>query len=313
MKKIIALMAALAIFVGCDNDGLEDNFIHTGVFAELGLGADTRTSIGDKDPNTGNTPFLWSKGDALGVYCQQNGINNKSLAIPTEADGQHVAVMSTGMEFNGTGNHTFYFYYPYDGSQATNFTTSVTKTLSANQNGEINANGFMWQTANADSANPRIDVDMKHAFSYLRFFVVDSQVEENTVHITNITIRNNTTSAKLAGTYTANLTDGSLSFTNGSNSVFMEPASTMYVMRSVPASKIGYPAMVINPTAVRSNDTLRVIVSFSDGKTAYVDVSGKTFTAQKIYNITLKSFEQDNEFRIIVQAWNEVDCDIAFN
>jgi len=313
MKKIITLMAALAIFVGCDNDNkIEDDFIHTGVFLQLGMGADTRTSIGDKNPDTGKTPFLWSKGDALGIYCNENNASNRMVTIPSSADGQHEARISTDLEFNGTGDHTFYFYYPYDANQSTSFTTSVTKTLSANQRGLINANGFMYQSATTNSAAPEISFDMEHIFSYLRFFVVDDAAD-NTVSIINITFRNLTESAKLAGSYTANLTNGSTSFTSGSNSIFMEPYTTMYVTKKVPESKIGYPAMVINPTAVKSTDTLRVIVSFSDGKTAYVDVKGKTFAAQKIYNITLKTLQQDQDFKIIVQAWDEVNCDIAFN
>lgn len=315
MRKILALISVLALFVGCENDKeAGDNFVHTGAFLELGLGADTRTSIGDKDADTGKTPFLWSAGDALGVYCEQNGINNKSIAIPAEANGQHVASVKTGIEFNGTADHVFYFYYPYDGSQSTSYTTSVNKTLSAKQNGQINVNGFMWQRATANSAKPRLEVDMKHTFAYLRFFVVNEEMADANVTITNVTFSNQTTtSAALAGSYTANLTNGNVSFTGASSSIFMEPTTTMNVLKAVPASKVGYPAMVINPSAVKTTDKARVTVSFSNGVTSYVEVSGKTFTKQKIYNITLKTFKQDSEFKIQVVAWDEVDCELSFN
>lgn len=315
MKKILTLMSVLALFVGCENDKeAGDNFVHTGAFLELGLGADTRTSIGDKDADTGTTPFLWSAGDALGVYCEQNGINNKSIAIPAEANGQHVASVKTGIEFNGTADHVFYFYYPYDGSQSTSYTTSVSKTLSAKQNGQINVNGFMWQNATANSAKPRLEVDMKHTFAYLRFFVVNDEMADANVTITNVTFSNQTTtSAALAGSYTANLTNDAVSFTSASNSIFMEPSTTMNVLTAVPASKVGYPAMVINPAAVKSSDTVRITVSFSNGVTSYVEVSGKTFTKQKIYNITLKTLHQDKDFKIQVVAWDEVDCEVSFN
>lgn len=315
MRKILALISVLALFVGCENDKeAGDNFVHTGAFLELGLGADTRTSIGDKDADTGKTPFLWSAGDALGVYCEQNGINNKSIAIPAEANGQHVASVKTGIEFNGTADHVFYFYYPYDGSQSTSYTTSVNKTLSAKQNGQINVNGFMWQTATANSAKPRLEVDMKHTFAYLRFFVVNEEMADANVTITNVTFSNQTTtSAALAGNYTANLTSGNVSFTGASNSIFMEPTTTMNVLKAVPASKVGYPAMVINPSAVKTTDKARVTVSFSNGVTSYVEVSGKEFRKEKIYNITLKTFKQDSEFKIQVVAWDEVDCELSFN
>lgn len=314
MKKILTLMSVLALFVGCENDkGTEDNFVHTGAFLELGLGADTRTSIGDKNAD-GKTPFLWSTGDALGVYCEQNGTNNKTIAIPAEANGEHVAMVKTGIEFNGTADHVFYFYYPYDGGQSTSYSTTVNKTLAAKQNGQINANGFMWQTATANSANPRLEVDMAHTFAYLRFFVVDEAMAEAGVTITNVTFSNETTtSAALAGSYTANLTDGDVSFTSASNSIFMEPSTTMNVLKAVPDSKIGYPAMVINPSAVKSTDKARVTVSFSNGVTSYVEVTGKTFSKQKIYNITLKTLHQDTEFKIQVVAWDEVDCEVSFN
>lgn len=315
MRKILALISVLALFVGCENDKeAGDNFVHTGAFLELGLGADTRTSIGDKDADTGTTPFLWSAGDALGVYCEQNGINNKSIAIPAEANGQHVASVKTGIEFNGTADHVFYFYYPYDGSQSTSYTTSVNKTLSAKQNGQINVNGFMWQKASANSAKPRLEVDMNHTFAYLRFFVVNDEMADANVTITNVTFSNQTTtSAALAGSYTANLTNGNVSFTGASSSIFMEPTTTMNVLKAVPASKVGYPAMVINPSAVKTTDKARVTVSFSNGVTSYVEVSGKKFEEQKIYNITLKTFKQDSEFKIQVVAWDEVDCELSFN
>lgn len=313
MKRILALISILAVFVGCENDkGTDDNFVHTGTFLELGLGADSRTSIGDKNAD-GKTPFLWSTGDALGIYCEQNNINNKSLAIPADANGQHVATINTGIEFNGTADHVFYFYYPYDGSQSTSYTTSVNKTLSARQNGQINVNGFMWQTATANSAEPRLNVDMKHTFAYLRFFVVDEELANEGVTITNVTFSNTSnTSAALAGAYTANLTNGALAFSNASNTVFMEPNTTMSVLSAVPQSKIGYPTMVINPDGA-NNSELRVTVSFSNGVTSYVDVSGKTFAKQKIYNITLKTLEQDTKFKIQVVAWEEVDCEVSFN
>lgn len=316
MRKIFTIISIFILLISCDNhDSGDSQFIHTGIFAQLGIGADTRTSIGDKNEDTGKTPFLWSNGDIIGVYCEQNGINNKAITIPSSADGQHVAIITTDMEFNGTSDHTFYFYYPYDGSQSTSFATSVNKTLSANQNGKIYANSFMWHCATTNSSEPSLDVDMAHTFAYLRFFVVNEEWANDGVTITNVTFATpENTNVALAGSYTADLTNGAITFTeNTNNSIFMEPSATANVYTVVPESKLGYPAMVINPSSVSSFDIIRVTVSFSNGVTAYVDVNGKTFTKQKIYNITLKTLEQDNEFKIQVVAWDEVDCNIDFS
>lgn len=315
MRKLLTIISIFILFTSCDNhDGGDSQFIHTGIFAQLGIGADTRTSIGDKNADTGKTPFLWSNGDVIGVYCEQNGINNKAIAIPSSADGQHVAIITTDMEFNGTSDHTFYFYYPYDGGQSASFTTNVSKTLASNQNGKIYANSFMWHSATTDSSQPSLDVDMSHTFAYLRFFVVNEEWANAGVTITNITFATpENTTAALAGNYTADLTNGNITFNSNINSIFMQPSTTASVYTAVPESKVGYPAMVINPSSVSADDTIRVTVSFSNGVTAYVDVTGKTFAKQKIYNITLKTLEQDNEFKIQVVAWDEVDCNIDFS
>lgn len=322
MKRILALAILATMFVGCEEEKtpVDKNFIPTGIYFNYGI-EETRTSA---TVDNGTTYFLWTKGDKIGVSCEQSNVTNKEIALPEQFDNQNRASFATGIEFNDAQtNHTFNIYYPYKASSAAFPVnpTSVSHTLSANQNGNIGANDFMWDQVVTTKEKPSAWSNMKHPFAYVRFYVVnidDANTSINDKEISSITI---SADGILAGNFTAdfnNFAKNEVTFGGAtSNSITLTaPLKVLSKSAYTEAKKNipnDYPVMIINPAGVgESFDASVQVVGMAPQNTTF-NMGNRKFEANNFYNIGLGGSFKDGKLTFSVIAWEQVTADVTFN
>ena len=322
MKRVLALAILAALFVSCEEVKTpeDQNFIPTGVYFNYG-GEFTRTTA---TSGNGTTYFLWAKGDKIGISCTESNVTNKAVTVPDEFAGENRASFETGIEFNDMYvNHTFNLYYPYKASSSAYPVnpTSVRHTLSANQNGKIGANDFMWDQVVATKENPTARSSMKHPFAYIRFYIVnidDKNTSINGKHVSSITISADGT---LAGDFTAdfnNFAKNEITFAGAlSKSVTMtadlsvlSKADYTEAKKNIPDD---YPVMIINPNGVGASFDASVQVEGMAPQNTTFNMGSRKFEANNFYNIGLGGSFENGKLSFTVIAWEQVTADVTFN
>lgn len=322
MKRVLALAILAMAFVGCEqeNTPADKNFIPTGIYFNYGS-EDTRTSA---TVDNGTTYFLWTKGDKIGVSCSESAVTNKAVTVPDQYDGQNIAAFATGIEFNDAyTTHTFNLYYPHKTSSSAYPVnpTSVRHTLSANQNGNIGANDFMWDQAVTTKEQSYIRGKMKHPFAYVRFYIVnidDANTSINGKTVSSITMSANGT---LAGDFTAdfnNFAKNEVTFGGSlSNSVTMIADLTILSKAEYAEAKKNipndYPVMIINPAGVGASFDASVQVAGMPPQNTTFNMGSRKFEANNFYNIGLGGSFEDGKLSFSVIAWEQVTADVTFN
>lgn len=324
MKKILALAILATMFVGCEQENTPENngFIPTGVYFSYGIDATTRTSV---EVNGNATQFLWSAGDKLGVSCAESkdAPTNKQVSIAAEYDGKNRAMIPTGIEFNGEGEHTFYLYYPYKTSSAAypvNI-TSVRHTLSSSQNGVVGVNDFMWDKITTTVATPSVSSTMKHPFAYIRFYIVNIDDEDTSINGKTVSSLTMSADGTLAGDFTAdfnNFDKNQVAF-GGTTSKSVTLTAPLTVLsktayteakKNIPAD---YPIMIINPAGVGASFDASVQVAGMAPMNTTFNMGSRKFEANNFYNIGLGGSFVNGTLTFTVIDWERATMDVTFN
>lgn len=322
MKRVLALAILATMFVGCEQEKTpaDKNFIPTGVYFNYG-DETTRTSVA---VDNGTTFFLWNKGDKIGVSCVESNVTNKEIAVPEQFDNQNRAAFATNIEFNDVyTNHTFNIYYPYKTSSAAYPVnpTSVRRTLSANQNGVISANDFMWDQITTTKENPTAWSNMKHPFAYIRFYIVNIDETNTSINGRDISSISISADGVLAGDYTAdfnNFAKNEVAFGGAtSKSVTLTAPFKVLSKADYATAKTNipgdYPVMIINPAGVGASFDASVQVAGMAPQNTTFNMGTRKFEANNFYNIGLGGSFEDGKLSFTVIAWERVTADVTFN
>lgn len=212
-RTLYYLIPALVLFSACSGDPVESlppDLEKQGItFAAADDSETSRTAIDGKS-------IIWQDGDAVGIFSPQiaQAVNYKA-AIADGDIGMSSAALETSLQYNGSGEHTFYAYYPYASTQTD--PTAISGTIATVQSGDIGANGFMWATTAVVPSQSPVSLKFQHPFTYLNIQLRSSgnyrgaQVKKITLEAAE--------GKTLAGSYTADLTTGNVAFTSSESTV----------------------------------------------------------------------------------------------
>ncbi len=218
MKKTLLICATALLVASCSKETTEMSEAEPqGIIFSATQDNDTRTKLDGVN-------ILWQRGDAVGIFSPQiaKAVNYKAVVAEEDQDRQF-ASLRTDLNYGGSGEHSFYAYYPYAEGQTS--ATTVNGSISASQNGEIGGNAFMWATAAVDpAAMPRVDLLFKHPFTYLNIQLrATGAYRGAVVEQIRIEAANGKT---LAGDFQADLIKGAVTFTTHERAVAVTPATT---------------------------------------------------------------------------------------
>ncbi len=219
MKKTLLICATALLVASCSKDTTETPEVPEvkpqGIIFSAAQDDDVRTKLDGVN-------ILWQRGDAVGIFSDEIPEAANYKAVITEADhDKQFATLRTDLNYNGSGEHTFYAYYPYvEGSDY----LTVNGSISVSQNGEIGSNAFMWATATVDpAANQRVDLHFKHPFTYLNIQLrATGEYQGATVEQIRLEAAEDKT---LAGDFEAYLSIGSVYFKTHAPVVTVTPAA----------------------------------------------------------------------------------------
>jgi hypothetical protein len=188
------------------------------------LSSQTRISIGDK---TGNTyPVRWSDGDMLGLFSRTAGadINNVQSLVTAESAGQNSGVFtSDALTLAPTGNTSLRIYYPYsaavklaeNGNDLIASLPAEQTQSSAGDSRNIGRYGFACATATVAAGELTTNFTLRHTMAYVKFVVSSQELSAYKLKRISLFDRDNRT--PLAGSFTANLDEGSLTVDNNAS------------------------------------------------------------------------------------------------
>lgn len=246
-------------------------------------GFDTRTALD-------GTRVVWEQGDGVGIFCPQiaEAANYRATIADTD-DGQSSATLTTGLRY-ASGEHTFYAYYPHtEQSGVDASTTTVTGLLASGQDGDTGKNGFMWATTTATPGTDPITLQFRHPFTYLDI-QLRSSGEFLGAAVRSISIRA-AEGKTLAGSFTADLTSGEVTFT--------DPVAEVTTSSPVTALTDAYQETfaVINAEDLTGTD-VTVSVTLERDEQLYEfwkSLPGRQFNPQTKTNLKLTIEEMDHD------------------
>lgn len=246
-------------------------------------GFDTRTALD-------GTRVVWERGDGVGIFCPQiaEAANYRATIADTD-DGQSSATLTTGLRY-ASGEHTFYAYYPHtEQSGVDASTTTVTGLLASEQDGDTGKNGFMWATTTATPGADPITLQFRHPFTYLDI-QLRSSGEFLGAAVRSISIRA-AEGKTLAGSFTADLTSGKVTFT--------DPVAEVSTSSPVTALTDAYQETfaVINAEDLTGTD-VTVSVTLERDEQLYEfwkSLPGRQFNPQTKTNLKLTIEEMDHD------------------
>lgn len=112
----------------------------------------------------------WVAGDKIGVYCSVTspvGVNSAFTATTTG----HTSGFTGGLSW-GTGNHTFYAYYPWVTGNPAHTAVPISLSAAQTEAAGVGAYDFLWASPVTvpylGQANPAmVDLAFKHAFCFI--------------------------------------------------------------------------------------------------------------------------------------------------
>lgn len=282
MNKTLLICATALLVASCSKDTSE--ILETkpqGIIFSVAQDNITRTKLDGVN-------ILWQRDDAVGIFSPQiaEAVNYKAVIAEEDHDKQF-ASLRTDLNYNGSGEHSFYAYYPYaDGQIAA---TTVNGSISALQNGEIDCNAFMWATTSVDPTTmPRVDLHFKHPFTYLNIQLrTTGEYRGAAVERIRIEVPEGKT---LAGNFEADLINGVVSFTTHERSIEVLPASEVLGEDYINTF------MVVNPEDLTDSElTVRVTLRQDDGNAVKLRTvkTGRLLNPQMKVNMKLTVEEME--------------------
>ncbi len=281
MKKIAKLLAyalPALVVVACTNvdDNIEPNGDSEGNGITLTLNTNTKTTLGDD----GKT-VTWANDDKVGLFADYVvGSEATVLGANAEYTYNNENAFTGELEYGAevADNYNFYAYYPYaEGDVAHG---AVAGTLPAAQtfdaaaeSYDLSAADFMWGKAVGVAKSGNIAIEMHHTFALVQFTLTNSLAEAVSINKVTIAAEGET----LAGAFTANLADGTLTFTAPAEAIDVATDLT------IAAGEQGVVKFMMNAVDLSGKDV--VVTIFYNGSEEYSETfEGRNFEAAGNYN-----------------------------
>lgn len=221
MKKIMLFCAAAFAFAACTNDLAETagSSVKSGVTLEGGFEwAETKTAFTDADATVNK--LVWSKDDAIGIFTTEGetvNINYRAnilrssvgstngVFIPVEPASEEE--LGLQLPADGAESEQFLVYYPYSTKVDINvddfkihYNVAEIQTQSEVSDYQIGKNGFAYGFATVSSNTKKINFNLTHAMSYIRFVVGSS--DYSAYMLKSVQLYDAEEKAALSGDYT---------------------------------------------------------------------------------------------------------------
>ncbi len=271
MKKLLALFAFALVATNCGG-GSDDNGGPTPDDKKVtfNLGQKQLSAASELDAQ-----LTWKANDVMGIYCSRI-----SATANYKATLNNASTFASTFAFNGTTEHTFYAYAPYNTSGSlSNKTPKITVALPAVQDIQkaVSDNAFVYsKTAAMPENGTTVNLTFSHLFAYAGFNV-SSDLGAYKLKSVKLAAP---TGAILAGSCTVDLqasqpaTFASAGSSNSVSAATASPSLTMAAARSV--------YMVLNPQTASKDYTVTVdLENPADGSVARFrsTLVGKTYPA----------------------------------
>lgn len=157
----------------------------------------TRAYVSDVDTDAGTSSYLWSEGDAIGVFVSgPTTETNAKFTSVSGADVEKAAFKGKFLSDEASGTHTYYAYSPYNAMAGSNLNAlkgslSATQVQTSSKGTHVGANMLEMAKAQAEGNNGAT-LEFRNMFSILNFKIKyrPKGVEGETEDLSNAIVSN---------------------------------------------------------------------------------------------------------------------------
>lgn len=290
-NKYLGILAAALCFAACQEKlpqekGVpqeEETVVPAGDFTLLAsTGEITKTEL------DGENYITWKSGDALSIW-EQNGSSNVKFTLDAASAGERKGAFTADFtpasdEFSVVG------IYPYSaeyGNDATAVPVTIPATVDqkTSANAVVGVSDFMFGSASLKTTDETYEMSFTHPLALLDIVVDGSGSCLRTATLQKVTFTSN--GAAVAGAFTANLSDGTLTPAAEGSSKSIE----VNFPETARMSGANHAWIAINPVDL-TTDGCTFVINMTNGQQITFTVKPKAaFEAQKIYTINLNDID----------------------